>query len=222
MKSPDLKQIFGTAIRAWRSERGFSQEELAVRAGLNRRYVSDVEKGTRNLSLESIGKLAAALEVTVSGLFAQGGGGEEAMEILLVEDDEHDVDLTLRAFRKARFTNRIHVARDGAEAIEFLFATGRYAARRDAALPALILLDLNLPKLSGVEILRWIKADQRTMHIPVVVLTQSRQYRDAVECRDLGVQRYIVKPVDFHAFSEVAAQLHFAWEMTRAREEQPA
>ena len=221
MKLGDLKRIFGTAIKAKRSELGFSQEELAHRAGLHRTYVSDVERGARNVSLESIEKLAGALDLSVSGLFARVGSAEAALgpeEILLVEDRAEDVEMTLRAFRRARFKNAIHVVRDGAEAIEFLLATGRFADRQDAPLPAVILLDLDLPKLSGVEVLRWIRADDRTKHLPVVVLTESRQYRDAVACRDLGVERYIVKPVDFHSFSDVATHLKFEWAMVRARD----
>ena len=219
MKLGDLKRIFGTAIKAKRSEMGFSQEELAERAGLHRTYVSDVERGARNLSLESIEKLAGALEMSISGLFARMGDGgmtQQGADILLVEDEPEDVDLTLRAFRKARFANVIHVVRDGAEAIEFLLATGRYASRRDEALPAVILLDLNLPKLSGVEVLRWIRSEERTKHLPVVVLTDSRKYRDAVECRDLGVERYIVKPVDFQNFSDAATHLQFEWALVNA------
>ena len=224
MKFGDLKRTFGSAVKTKRAEMGFSQEELAQRAGLHRTYVSDVERGTRNPSLECIERLAGALEMSISGLFARVGGGDaeqEGEEILLVEDRDEDVDLTLRAFRKARFSNRIHVVRDGAEAIEFLMATGRYAERRDAPLPAVILLDLNMPKLTGVEVLRWIRADDRLKHLPVVVLTDSHKYRDAVECRDLGVERYIVKPVDFHSFSDVATHLKFDWAMVNARGTRP-
>ena len=144
-----------------------------------------------------------------------------AVEILLVEDRQDDVELTLRAFQKARFANRIHVTRDGAEAIEFLFGTGRYVARRDAPMPGVILLDLHLPKLSGLEVLRWIKADDRTKLIPVIVLTESRHYRDAVECRTLGVESYIVKPVDFHDFSDAATHLKFNWAMLGQPPEDP-
>ena len=214
MNDDDLKRYFGTTIKAKRSELGLSQEDLAEKAGLHRTYVSDVERGTRNLSLESIEKLARALDLSVARLFAAAGTDEDArqsVEVLLVEDQQEDVELTLRAFQKARFSNPIHVTRDGAEAIEFLFATGRYVGRRDAPMPGVILLDLHLPKLSGLEVLRWIKADERTQAIPVIVLTESRHYRDAVECRNLGVESYIVKPVDFREFSDVATVLKFTW-----------
>ena len=219
-RDDDLKLSFGRTVRSKRAALGLSQEDLAARAGLHRTYISDVERGTRNISLENIEKLAEALDLSVSRLFAHAGNGSpipQGLEILLVEDRKEDVELTLRAFHRARFTNSIHVVRDGAEAIEFLFATGRYVDREGMPLPSVILLDLNLPKLSGVEVLRWIKADERTKHIPVVVLTESREYRDAVECRDLGVERYIVKPVDFHSFSDVATHLQFEWAMVKAR-----
>ena len=214
MNGDELKRNFGGAIKAKRSEMGLSQEDLAVRAGLHRTYISDVERGVRNLSLESIEKLARALELSVSGLFEKQAGGEDArndVEMLLVEDCQEDVELTLRAFRKARFANTIHVTRDGAEAIEFLLATGRYSERRNARMPGVILLDLHLPKLTGLEVLRWIKADERTRDIPVIVLTESRSYRDAVECKALGVQSYIVKPVEFRDFSDAATHLKFEW-----------
>ena len=222
MNGDDLKRNFGTTIKSKRAELGLSQEDLAERAGLHRTYISDVERGTRNLSLESIEKLARALDLSVSSLFAKAGcegDARQGVEVLLVEDVQEDVEMTMRAFRKARFTNPIHVARDGAEAIEFLFATGRYAARREAPMPGVILLDLHLPKLSGLEVLRWIKADDRTKAIPVIVLTESRHYRDAVECKTLGVESYIVKPVEFREFSDAATGLRFTWALGRPPED---
>jgi CheY-like chemotaxis protein len=214
MPAPDVKSNFGKAVRQQRSELGLSQEELAERAGLHRTYISDVERGTRNVSLECIRKLATALQLSVATLFARAGNGLETepfVEILLVEDDPHDVELTLRAFREARITNVVHVTRDGEEALDFLFARGRQDARKNQPLPGVILLDLNLPKLSGLEVLRRIKADKRTEKIAVVVLTGSSADRDIGECRRLGAEHYLVKPVGFQNFSEVAAQLHFDW-----------
>lgn len=217
MSAGDLKQLFGTAIKAKRSELQISQEELADRSGLHRTYISDVERGVRNLSLESIEKLARALDLSVSGLFAQAGNGlnQQLIEILLVEDREEDIELTLRAFRKARFTNRTHVVRDGAEALDFLFATGRYTERRGVRMPGVILLDLDLPKVDGVEVLRRIKADERTRRIPVVVLTVSRDYRDAIVCEQLGAETYLVKPVNFRSFSEMTPRLSFEWRLVK-------
>jgi CheY-like chemotaxis protein/DNA-binding Xre family transcriptional regulator len=213
----DLKRLFGTAIKGKRSELGISQEELADRAGLHRTYVSDVERGARNLSLESIEKLAQALELSISVLFqrARDGAPGNAVEVLLVEDEPLDVELTLRAFKKARFTNPIHVVHDGEEANHFIFATGPYAHRRELPPPALILLDLNLPKISGLDLLRQLKSDKRTEKIPVIVLTISQHDRDITECRQLGVENYLVKPVDFRDFSEVTPHLQLEWALVK-------
>src|SRR5215216_4078334 len=137
MTLPDVKATFGKAVKGKRIELGISQEELAHRAGLHRTYISDVERGTRNLSLESIEKLAGALELSLATLFARAAdqvGPDPFIEILLIEDDPHDVHLTLRAFRKARITNVVHVARDGAEALDFIFATGAHSRRMNQAL----------------------------------------------------------------------------------------
>jgi two-component system, response regulator len=216
MTIADLKRLFGTAIKGKRSELGISQEELADRAGLHRTYVSDVERGARNLSLESIEKLAHALELSISGLFERAGDGHhDQVEVLLVEDEPLDVELTLRAFKKARFTNPIHVVHDGGEALEFIFGTGAYAQRRDLPLPAVILLDLNLPTLNGLDLLRQLKADKRTEKVPVIVLTASRHDRDIAECRRLGVQTYLVKPVDFRDFSEMTPHLELEWALVK-------
>lgn len=206
-----LKILLGNAIKRTRFALGISQEELASRAGLHRTYVSDVERGARNPSLESVQKLAEALELSLPTLFERAGASRSAVEILLVEDNPLDVELITRAFTKAKLTNPIHVVRDGAEALDFLFATDRHADRKDSLLPDMILLDLNLPKKSGIEVLRQIKADQRTRDIPVVVLTASNRSRDMIECRQLGAETYIVKPVDFKNFSEVTARLSLSW-----------
>jgi len=218
MSTGDVKQIFGAAIRSQRTELHMSQEELADRAGLHRTYISDVERGARNLSLESIERLARALELSVSVLFARaanGAGSEQLVEILLVEDNPHDAALTVRAFRKARITNVLHVAHDGAEALEFLFATGTHEDRAHRPLPGVILLDLNLPKLDGLEVLRRIKADKRTQQIPVIVLTASNHDRDIAACRRLGVESYIIKPVGFQNFSEVTPHLRLDWALKK-------
>jgi two-component system response regulator len=133
------------------------------------------------------------------------------IEILLVEDNPADVKLTLRAFEKNNLTNRIHVVRDGAEALEFLFCTGEYATRRADENPKVILLDLKLPKVDGIEVLRQVKADERTSVIPVVVLTSSHEERDIVETYKLGVNSYIVKPVDFNQFTEAMREIGSYW-----------
>src|SRR5882757_7991793 len=214
----DLKRLFGTAIKGKRSELGISQEDLADRAGLHRTYVSDVERGARNISLESIDRLAGALKLSVSTLFkraGKGGSPDPFLEILLVEDNPRDAALTLRAFRRARIANLLHVAQDGLEALDFLFATGAHERRLERSLPGVILLDLNLPKIDGLEVLRRIKADPRTRQIPVIVLTVSDLDRDIAACRQLGVQSYIVKPVGFQNFSEVTQRLRMEWALKK-------
>ncbi len=135
----------------------------------------------------------------------------DTVEILLVEDNPNDVELALHAFKKNNLTNRIEIARDGAEALEFIFCTGRYAHRNISDFPKMILLDLKLPKVDGMEVLKRIKADERTRRIPIVVLTSSREERDVVESYQLGVNSYIVKPVDFEQFTNTVRQLGLYW-----------
>ena len=132
-------------------------------------------------------------------------------EILLVEDNPDDVELTLHAFRRNNLSNQINVVRDGAEALEYLFCTGAYAERHIDGGPRVILLDPKLPKVDGIEVLRRIKGDPRTRMIPVVVLTSSREDRDIVETYKLGVNSYIVKPVNFEQFTEAVRQLGLYW-----------
>jgi len=136
---------------------------------------------------------------------------ENHVEILLVEDNPNDLALTLRAFQKNNLANHIHVVRDGAEALEFILCTGAYANRNIENGPKVILLDLKLPLVDGLEVLRRIKADPRTQKIPVVVLTSSREERDIVESYQLGVNSYIVKPVDFEQFTASVRTLGMYW-----------
>ena len=133
------------------------------------------------------------------------------IEILIVEDTPQDLDLALRALRKSNVTNRIHVARDGEEAMEFIFCEGKYSERKIENGPKVILLDLKLPKIDGLEILQRIKSDLRTKSIPVVVLTSSKEQNDVVESYNLGVNSYIVKPVNFEQFSEAVQKLGMYW-----------
>jgi two-component system response regulator len=130
--------------------------------------------------------------------------------ILLVEDNPDDEALTLRAFEKSRVCNRVVVVRDGVEALDYLFARGRYAARPEG-LPQLILLDLKLPKLDGLEVLRQLRDDERTRLAPVVILTSSLEERDLAESYSLGANSYIRKPVDFEQFTEAIRQLGLYW-----------
>ncbi|MDZ4402455.1 response regulator [Prosthecobacter sp.] len=133
------------------------------------------------------------------------------IEILLVEDSPEDLELTCRALKNANLGNHIHIARDGAEALDFIFCEGPYAERRIEDTPKLILLDLKLPKVDGLEVLQRIKSDPRTKHIPVVVLTSSKEQADIVKSYALGVNSYIVKPVNFEGFSAAVQELGMYW-----------
>ncbi len=132
-------------------------------------------------------------------------------EILIIEDNPDDLEMTVRALRKAHLANHIQVVRDGAEALEFIFAQGAYAGRLVENGPRVILLDLKLPKVDGLEVLRRVKADARTKTIPVVVLTSSKELPDVAECYKLGVNSYIVKPVNFERFAAAVSELGMYW-----------
>jgi len=135
----------------------------------------------------------------------------------LVEDNDDDAELTLRVFRQYHFANHIHVVRDGAEALDCLFGTGSYAERSPCGQTKLILLDLKLPKVDGLEVLRRCKSDDRTKSIPVVMLTSSREEQDVIKSYELGVNSYIVKPVDFHQFVDAVKQLNLYWMILNQR-----
>lgn len=134
-----------------------------------------------------------------------------AVELLLVEDNPQDLELALRALRKANFSNCIQIARDGAEALEYVFCEGQHADRRISDGPKVILLDLKLPKIDGLEVLKRLKGDVRTKMIPVVVLTSSKEQSDVIESYNLGVNSYIVKPVNFERFAESVRDLGLYW-----------
>ena len=131
--------------------------------------------------------------------------------ILLVEDNPDDVELTLRALKKNNIANEVVVARDGEEALEYLTATGKYAGRAVAVLPQVVLLDLKLPKVGGLEVLRAMRADPRTRLLPVVILTSSTEEPDIITSYQLGANSYIRKPVDFNQFLEAVRQLGLYW-----------
>jgi CheY-like chemotaxis protein/DNA-binding XRE family transcriptional regulator len=222
-----LSQIttgFGATVRRLRHRLGISQEVLAERADLHRTYIAGIEGGVRNVTLKSIHKLARALEVSAATLLVppiESGGpldrvrGElpagKCVDILLVEDDLNDVELTLRAFKQARISNSVQVVHDGEAALDFLFCTGQFAQRKTQGQPQLVLLDLNLPRVGGKEVLRRIKTDRRTRSIPVVVLTVSRDSQDIAQCQRLGAETYIVKPVNFQSLGQATPRLNFSW-----------
>jgi CheY-like chemotaxis protein len=131
--------------------------------------------------------------------------------ILLVEDNPDDEKLTVRALKKNNIVNQVVVARDGVEALDYLFGTGDHAGRSPNAMPSLVLLDLKLPKLDGVEVLRRMRADERTKRMPVVILTTSKEEQDLVNSYNNGANSYIRKPVDFTQFTEVVRQLGLYW-----------
>lgn len=133
------------------------------------------------------------------------------VEILLVEDNPNDVKLALRALKKKNISNHVHVVRDGEEALNFLYGQGEYTGRDVSHRPKVVLLDLKLPKVDGLEVLRQVKSDPDLQMIPIVVMTSSNEERDIVESYKLGVNSYIRKPVDFEQFTEAMSQLGYYW-----------
>ncbi len=235
----DHQARFGQVVRKCRRGLGITQEELAWRANMHRSYIADIERGGRNITLRSIAKLAWALQVSVSSLMHsldasaaqavdEGGSqsGRELREILLVEDNPEDVELTVRAFKRANFSNPVSVARDGQEALDRLFQPANRPAHPGFVLPLLILLGLKLPRLSGLEVLRRLKQDKRTRKIPVVVLTISQHDQEMVECARLGAEDCIIRPVSLERLCRVISRLNLHWELTpagiAARKNQPA
>lgn len=138
-------------------------------------------------------------------------GTSEVIDILLVEDNPHDAELTIRAIRKRNIINPLHLVEDGAEALDFVFGRGAHAERKGSTPPKVILLDLKLPKLGGLEVLRVLKSDPGTRAIPVVVVTSSREDPDIKTAYELGANSYVVKPVDFDVFVEAMSSLGLYW-----------
>lgn len=136
------------------------------------------------------------------------------VEILLAEDNARDAEMTRRVLRKHNLANHLVWVRDGAEALDFLFCRGAFAARASSSPPRLVLLDIKMPRVDGIEVLRQVKADARTRAVPVVVMTSSNEEQDVIESYRLGVNSYIVKPVEFGAFAEVVAKIGLYWVLT--------
>ena len=222
----ELRSPFAAAVRQRRHELGLTQEELAWRAGLHRTYLANVESATRNLSLRSIGKLARGLELSLADFFARLENsapvrpadselsGEKPVDILLVEDNRDDVELALRSFAEARLANRVQVAEDGAMALEYLLPTRRRASPASSR-PQLILLDLGLPKVSGLVVLERIRSDPHLREIPVIVLCSSKKEKEVEECRRFGVEHFLPKPIDFRRLSEFAGPLDLNWMLVK-------
>jgi two-component system, response regulator len=175
---------------------------------------SAVESGKRNLTLGSIQRLAAALGASVASFFVSmengssearleegDGSADQAGEILLVEDDPNDVQYLLRAFKAAKVANPVQVVSDGAAALEYLASAVSGVKSEEFELPRVVLLDLQLPKIHGLEVLRRVKADRRLRQVPIVVLTGSHSDRDMQEAMRLGANAYLIKPVDFQRFA---------------------
>jgi two-component system, response regulator len=229
---PPLPKLLGLAIRSRRHELGYSQEELAWRAGLNRTYVTDVERGARNLSLSTIDKIATALRIPLSGLL---GGVDRSrglsvpppensrvpVEILLVEDNPRDAEYTVQALRRARLENVIHVARDGEAALNHLFGSTERGERIVRRTPHLIILDLQLPGMNGLEVLQQVKTDSTARSIPVIILTGSEDSENVSEALRLGAQSYLVKPVDFHRLSRLTPDLNLTWSLQQSTIDEP-
>ena len=218
---------FGAEIKKWRGRLRLSQAELAGRTGLDPVYLSEIERGERSLSLESFNKLALALEISPAIFFprqksaasrqpGQLSLSDQLVDILLIEDNPCDAELTKLALTKNGIANQIHIARDGAEALDFLFCQGKYARRSAAGRPHLILLDLCLPKIDGLEVLRRVKADPRTHSIPVVVLAGSREDCDIAAGKKLGAEAYLVKPIGFGNLNELAPRLNLKWALVQS------
>ena len=144
-----------------------------------------------------------------------------AKTILLVEDNPDDAELTIRAFERSRIANEVVVASDGEEALDYLFSSGKYKDRDPAAIPTVVLLDLKLPKLTGLDVLKRMRADERTRRLPVVVLTSSNEERDIVASYDLGANSFVRKPVDFAQFLDAARQLGLYWLVLNNEPPQP-
>ena len=140
-----------------------------------------------------------------------GAAKQQRVEILLIEDNPDDVSLTLGALKKGKVSNKVHVLKDGAEALDFIFGQGAYAHRREGEHVQLILLDLNLPKIHGLDVLRKIKMDERTKSIPVIIMTASQEERGVMQSYKLGAQGCVVKPFELAKFVEAVSELRLSW-----------
>jgi two-component system, response regulator len=139
---------------------------------------------------------------------------DDRVEILLVEDNPHDAEMTIRALKKSNLANRLIHLKDGAEALDFIFSRGAFSERSAGNKPKVILLDIKMPKVDGIEVLRQIKSNDSTKTIPVVIMTSSKEEQDIITSYNLGVNSYVVKPVDFEGFAKAVSELGFYWLIT--------
>jgi CheY-like chemotaxis protein len=213
-----LLASLGASVRSRRFRLGISQEQLAERAGLHRTYIAGIEGGGRNITLKSIQKLAHALETSAGTLLAESEkkSRTDVVSLLLVEQDAKDLESTLESFRRARLTNQVHVARDGEAALDFLFCRGKHSIRRGEPLPQMVLLNLELPKVSGLEVLRRVKADKETGMIHFIVLASSVKDEQLGEALRLGAATHLLKPVSFPDFSRVMPKLNLDWTLSHS------
>ncbi|HEY8931657.1 MAG TPA: response regulator [Mucilaginibacter sp.] len=138
----------------------------------------------------------------------------DKIDILLAEDNPHDAEMTIRALSKVNLANKLHHVKDGAAALDFIFARGEYAGRGIENKPKIVLLDIKMPKVDGIEVLKQIKADELTKTVPVVIMTSSKEEQDIITSYNLGVNSYVVKPVDFAGFAKAVSELGFYWLIT--------
>ncbi|HVS91665.1 MAG TPA: response regulator [Mucilaginibacter sp.] len=139
---------------------------------------------------------------------------DNKVEILLVEDNPHDAEMTIRALKKVNLANKLIHVKDGAEALDFIFSKGAYSERNIDDKPKVILLDIKMPKVDGIEVLRQLKSDEKTRSIPVVIMTSSKEEQDIITSYNIGVNSYVVKPVDFEGFAKAVSQLGYYWLIT--------
>lgn len=200
------------AVRNRRIELGLSQAQLAERAELHRTYISEVERGTQNLTIETMARLADALDTSIMSLMeaANLAGQVHAnpLEILLAEDNEADVHLVERSLAAINVSTRLHVVMDGQEVMEFLERRGKHV---EAPSPDLILLDLNLPRKSGHEILAELKSSTEFKHLPIVILTTSNSSMDLSKSYELHANTYVTKPPNRKEFQEAIAKVVDYW-----------
>lgn len=227
-----MKSTFGASVKLRRNQLGFSQERLAERSDLHRTYISDVEHGRRNISIETMEKLAAALDISVVELFLgpgisngkfpdasnDGGTLSFALEILLVSGSQSEAKKLAGAFAAARISNPIFVVDNVPGALAYVFRQGSYARRQPGKPPDLVLLDTNFPETDLVDFLRGIKSDKKTAPIPVALLVKSAHDRILKKCKNSGVETHVVKPIGFQSLRRLVEQLNLNWQLFKDTE----